>query len=225
VRTLVIGDIHGGFKALLQCIERSKFDFEKDRLIHLGDVCDGWTETKECIEYLMTIPNLINIIGNHDKWTLEWMTEPQRIEWVTQGGHNTVSSYIPKSHVEFLKNSHLWYLEEKTNQLFVHGGIDPNKKMEKQDLNTCLWDRDLLFNARAKHNQKPNYQYGGFADIFVGHTSTKLFKTEEPTHYCNVWDLDTGGGWAGVLTIMDIETKQWWQSDPVYTLYPDVRGR
>lgn len=187
--------------------------------------CDGWTQTKECIEELMNIKNLINIIGNHDKWALEWMTAPKRIEWVTQGEHNTVSSYIPTSHIEFLRTSHLWYLEKKTNQLFVHGGIDPNKKIEIQRLDTCLWDRELLFSAKSKHNQKPNYKYGGFEDIFVGHTSTKLFKTEEPVHYCNVWGIDTGGGWAGKLTIMDIATKEFWQSDSVYTLYPDVRGR
>jgi len=44
-RTLVIGDIHGAYKALVQCLERSGFDKEKDTLITIGDVCDGWHET------------------------------------------------------------------------------------------------------------------------------------------------------------------------------------
>ncbi len=47
-KTFVIGDIHGAYRALRQCLERSTFDFEKDRLICLGDVCDGWPETKAC---------------------------------------------------------------------------------------------------------------------------------------------------------------------------------
>ena len=42
---------------------------------------------------------------------------------------------------------------------------------------------------------------------------------------CNVWNLDTGGGWLGKLTIMDIDTKQFWQSDFVYELYPEEKGR
>lgn len=44
MRTLVMGDIHGGYKALMQCLERSKFDYEKDTLIQLGDICDGWSD-------------------------------------------------------------------------------------------------------------------------------------------------------------------------------------
>ena len=30
---------------------------------------------------------------------------------------------------------------------------------------------------------------------------------------CNVWNLDTGAGYGYKLTIMDIDTKQYWQSD------------
>jgi len=31
LKTYAIGDIHGAFKALIQCFERSKFDYKKDR--------------------------------------------------------------------------------------------------------------------------------------------------------------------------------------------------
>ena len=41
MRTLCVGDIHGNFKALVQVLKRSKFDFKKDRLISLGDIYDG----------------------------------------------------------------------------------------------------------------------------------------------------------------------------------------
>ena len=40
-RTLVIGDVHGNHRGLLQCLERSGFDKENDTLISLGDVADG----------------------------------------------------------------------------------------------------------------------------------------------------------------------------------------
>jgi len=49
MKTFVIGDIHGAYKALIQCLKRSKFDYDRDRLICLGDVVDGYPETKECI--------------------------------------------------------------------------------------------------------------------------------------------------------------------------------
>ena len=41
MRTFVMGDIHGAYNALLQCLKRSGFDYENDQLIQLGDVADG----------------------------------------------------------------------------------------------------------------------------------------------------------------------------------------
>ena len=68
MRTLVLGYIHGAYKALEQVFSRSGFDYEKDRLIVLGDVCDGWIETKQAVDELLKVKNIIYIIGNHDKW-------------------------------------------------------------------------------------------------------------------------------------------------------------
>ncbi len=225
MKRYILGDPHGAHKAMLQCFERSGFNYKKDELIVLGDVCDGWPEVKECIDELLKVKNLIYILGNHDKWTLEWMTALKKPEWVEQGGWNTVRSYIPEKHLNLLSYARSWHTDEKTNSLFVHGGIDPTKSMEKQTLDTCLWDRDLLSNARFKHNQKPDYKYAGFDHIFVGHTTTLHFKSLTPVHFCNVWGLDTGAGWGGKLTIMDRDTKEYWQSDFSADLYPDVKGR
>ena len=55
MKTFVIGDIHGAYKALIECFEKSGFDRNKDRLICLGDVCDRSPEVKECIEELLKI--------------------------------------------------------------------------------------------------------------------------------------------------------------------------
>ena len=43
-RKLVIGDIHGGLKALHQVLDRAKVT-SKDTLIFLGDFVDGWSES------------------------------------------------------------------------------------------------------------------------------------------------------------------------------------
>jgi serine/threonine protein phosphatase 1 len=37
--------------------------------------------------------------------------------------------------------------------------------------------------------------------------------------------MDTGAGWAGVLSMMDIHTKEVFTSDRVPELYPEVPGR
>ena len=53
-RKLVIGDIHGGLRALHQIFERAKVSKE-DTLIFLGDYVDGWSESPQVIDFLLEI--------------------------------------------------------------------------------------------------------------------------------------------------------------------------
>ena len=227
--TYAIGDLHGAHKALVQCLDRCNFDPVEDALISLGDICDGWPFVKECVEMLKDIPNFVGIRGNHDYWSMQWATtgEMKKI-WVEQGGDNTLKSfgYIPNDFpLDFFKE--LSGILESEGQVFTHGGLDPNQRdLSKQSTHLCMWDRDMVFAARLKHNQKPDYKYGGWKDIFVGHTTTQYLMGETtPLHFCNIWMLDTGAGFDGKLTIMDIDTKQYWQSDTVTSLYPGIKGR
>ena len=228
--TYVIGDMHGAHKALEQCLDRCDFDPAEDVLITLGDICDGWPFVKECVEMLEVVPNLVGVLGNHDQWAIEWAkTGEMQDIWVTQGGENTLKSfgYDPNSFpLDFFKQ--FVGIMESEGQVFVHGGLDPNQRdLSKQSLDVCLWDRSLVHAARLKHAQKPDFKYGGWKDIFVGHTTTEYFEHDDyrPLHFCNIWMIDTGGGWSGKLTIMDIDTKQYWQSDIVADLYPGIKGR
>jgi serine/threonine protein phosphatase 1 len=49
--------------------------------------------------------------------------------------------------------------------------------------------------------------------------------SKEPINKANVWNLDTGAAFTGALTIMDVNTKEFWQSDPLPSLYTDEKGR
>ena len=66
MRRFTVGDIHGAHLALKQVLERCGFDNERDQLITLGDVVDGWGDSYMVIEELLKIPNRIDIMGNHD---------------------------------------------------------------------------------------------------------------------------------------------------------------
>ncbi len=37
-----------------------------------------------------------------------------------------------------------------------------------------------------------------------------------------IWNLDTGAGWEGKLTVMNVDTKEYYQSDPVEDLYKEL---
>ena len=230
MRRFAVGDIHGAHKALLQCLERSKFDPAKDLLISLGDICDGWPQVNKVIDELLRLKHLKLVLGNHDAWALRWMKDGWAEEiWTSQGGLATMDSYgrdkesVPKPHIDFLQSAKLFI--ELDNKLFVHGGINPALEMAKQDPELLMWDRDLLNDAVKVSKKMLEHRYGKWDDIFVGHTTTECYKTLKPIHVCNVWAVDTGGGWSGKLTIMDIDSHEYWQSDLVPDLYPHILGR
>jgi serine/threonine protein phosphatase 1 len=61
--------------------------------------------------------------------------------------------------------------------------------------------------------------------VFIGHTPTLGQNKSKPINIENVWNVDTGAAFFGPITIMDVETNQFWQSDYVFRLYPNERGR
>lgn len=223
-RVFVIGDIHGAYRALRQCLQRAQFDNENDHLICLGDVCDGWPETKASIDELMRIRNLTYILGNHDWWTLEWMRD-RTIEpvWYAQGGKATVDSYrkgIPPEHMKFLSGAVLHHVYK--NKLFVHAGIDPWRPLEDQGRDIFLWDRSLASLALSRFGDSDETRLSHFDEIYIGHTPIPY---PAPVKSLGIWLMDTGAGWSGVLSMMDVDTKTTFVSDPVPALYPGVEGR
>jgi serine/threonine protein phosphatase 1 len=223
-RTFVIGDIHGACRALRQCLERSAFDYVEDHLICLGDVTDGWPETKESIDELLKINKLTYIFGNHDMWSLEWMqTKYAEDLWLDQGGRATVKSYqngIPEAHVKLLSDSLPYFVLD--NRLFVHAGINPKVSLDEQGLSMFLWDRTLARTVLYLQDKGLETQLTSFEEVYIGHTPVS---TGQPVKACEVWLMDTGAGWNGVLSMMDINSKELFLSDPVPNLYPGVEGR
>ena len=251
MRTLVMGDIHGAYKAMKQCLERSSFDYENDQLIQLGDIADGQNEVYECVEELLKLKNLIAIKGNHDDWFYEYIQTGYHPDQWRQGGAATAVSYlrtigkedlilrsgqgyktalnpadIPEAHQLFFRHQHLYYIDEGNN-CFVHGGFDRYQPFKGQRPQEYYWNRDLWMSALSFKATTRNPKEKGifkmvtdFREIFIGHTCTVNWKTSEPMQAGNIWNLDTGGGPEGRLTIMDTRTKQFWQSDPANELYP-----
>lgn len=244
--TFCVADIHGNFKALKQCLERSNFDYKKDKLICLGDTCDGFPDVKECFDELLKIKHLVYILGNHDEWALEWYdrdkmyygnpyVKPESL-WTSQGGKATLMSYgwtgyhgdeykeMDEAHVKLLKSAVYYYIEGKN--IFTHGGILETKPVEETHKDVFLWDRDIFARAWNVAHYNPKFKIQHWDSIFIGHTSTQNYSNElKPLFLCNVINLDTGAGWSGKLTIMDVDSKEYWQSDLAQELYPDAKGR
>lgn len=254
-RTFVMGDIHGAYKALVQCLERSGFNFEEDTLIQLGDIADGWPEVYEVVEELFKIRNLIHIRGNHDDWFLEYIEKGiHPVKW-EMGGEGTARSYlrqinrehlierkmstflvalnpndIPPVHQQFFRSQHYYYKDDN-NRLFIHGGFDRHHTLKEQMPYTFWWNRNLWssalsFEVMIKGDPNSKFKYKeNIKEVFIGHTTTGNWGKDIPMKAANIWNLDTGAGWEGKLTIMDVDTKEYWQSDKVGELYPGELGR
>lgn len=243
--TYTVSDVHGAYKAFKQVLEKSSFNKEEDTLIFIGDAADGWSEVPELIEELLSIKNLINIKGNHDDWCYQWLKYGVKNPlWLQQGGEATYEAYtfhhpdlMLKHEKEFFAKQIYYYIDDK-NRLFVHGGFNwkaPFKETEKSDL---IWDRKMYQAAlfwQFQHDERDQelIRIKEFDEVFIGHSTTlwspgkfnNYLPTDKPLHVSNVWNIDNGCGYGGRCTLMNVDTKEYWQSDPVKELYPNEKGR
>ncbi len=240
MRTLVIGDIHGGLRALHQIMERAKVT-PNDTLIFLGDYVDGWSQSPQVIDYLMelkTTHNCICILGNHDELLLEWLDKSKdNLLWYKHGGESTVLAYSNtnvktiKKHIGFLKSLKNYHLDGQ-NRLFIHAGFTNLNGVDFEYFPKLFyWDRTLWETALAldKKIKTTDLSYPKrltlYKEIYIGHTPVSRIDKSIPLNMANVWNVDTGAAFNGPLTIMDIDTKAFWQSEPLPTLYPNEKGR
>jgi serine/threonine protein phosphatase 1 len=240
MRTLVIGDIHGGLKALVQLLENAKVT-NKDALIFVGDYVDGWSESAQVIQYLIELSKrneCIFIKGNHDVWCEDWLrTGKGEPVWLIHGGQETVESYASfseeeiKRHLYFFSDMSFYY-KDHNNRLFIHAGYTSMHGVEKEHnirnfyYDRTLWEMVLSMDKGISKNSEiyPN-RLKHYSEIYIGHTPTINYKQDKPMNAMNVWNIDTGAAFTGKLSAIDIDTKEIFQSDTLKDLYPDEQGR
>ncbi|MDO6854404.1 metallophosphoesterase family protein [Cellulophaga lytica] len=240
MRKLVIGDIHSGLKALEQLLQKAAVT-TNDHLIFLGDYVDGWSDAVETINYLIALNKTHNctfIRGNHDELCLNWLkTDEHNDTWVLHGGQATQTSYLgidnttKKEHIAFLENLENYYLDEE-NRLFLHAGFTNLKGVDFEYFEkTFYWDRTLwelalaVDRALAKEDKKYPPRLLKYNEIYIGHTPVTRIGKTVPQNAANVYNIDTGAAFKGPLSMLNVDTKEVWQSDPVTTFYPTEKGR
>ncbi|WP_298237787.1 metallophosphoesterase family protein [uncultured Algibacter sp.] len=240
MRTFAIGDIHGGLKALIQVLNKIEVK-DEDTLIFVGDYVDGWSESAQVIQFLIELSENINCVfikGNHDVWCEEWLRSSDvNPTWYMHGGKETIESYEgisendKKVHLNFFKNMPLYYLDNK-NRLFLHAGFTSMHGVEKEVFETTfyfdrtLWEMALTMDKQIEKDSViyPN-RLKHYKEIYIGHTPTINFKVDVPMNAINVWNIDTGAAFTGKLSVVNVDTKDVFQSDNLPNLYPNEQGR
>lgn len=240
MRTLAIGDIHGGLKALIQVLEKAKVT-EEDQLIFLGDYVDGWSESAQVIQYLIELSKsneCMFIKGNHDAWCEEWLASGiGNPVWLNHGGLETIESYknfddeLKKQHLAFFEAMDMYHIDNE-NRLFLHAGFTSMHGVESEYnvqvfyYDRTLWEMALTMDKRIAKNSElyPN-RLKHYKEIYIGHTPTLRYHKYEPMNAINVWNVDTGAAFTGRLSAIDIDIKEVFQSDTLPHLYPNEMGR
>lgn len=221
-RRFVLGDIHGEYDYLVDVLKKVNFDYKNDILIQIGDIVDRGPEPFKCMDELLKIKHLILLKGNHDDTFRTYI----------KGGRNMLAAFPSNGvnateikwkeltavqriyYTDYIFDRMLPYYVTDDNILFVHGGFDPSEPIDKQEESYLIWDRDLVNAAYAESLiTQVRFPLTKYKKVFIGHTPTLYYGLLVPFTGGGVTNIDTGSGKGGPLTIMDIDTGEFWQSD------------
>jgi serine/threonine protein phosphatase 1 len=217
-----VGDVHGNLDLLLRLEAEIQADVAKRKaqrrvIVYVGDYVDCGPASKGVIEHLITAPlagfEAIHLMGNHDKWLLDFLEDPEKGKsWLMNGGRATLASYgvndvssgtqraqmqalstalsdvFPASHRTFLQG--LKYSHTEGDYFFAHAGVRPEVALEDQEENDLIWIREEFL-----------YSEQDFGKIVV-HGHTPGHTPEE--HKIRI-AIDTGAFMTGRLTAVALE--------------------
>lgn len=212
-RLIQLGDVTDGNPDVFECVETL---LSLDRLISIKGNHDQWFE-----EFIR--------VGLHPAFfshgglatALSYMVKAghgKRNYFSTGYGYKVpLNQYdIPAAHRQFFTSQRLYFVNNE-NQCFVHGGFNRLAPFNGQREETYYWDRELwqsaLNHVALEKEGRPQGEFqmvDQFDSIFIGHTPTTKWHTDQPMRALNIFNIDTGAGHNGRLTIMDVDTKEFW---------------
>lgn len=161
-----IADIHGccrTLEALIQTLAPST----DDTLYILGDMVDRGRRSKEVLDLVMSMPNTVCLMGNHEELLLAAHDSPNddeaSLRWVGNGGHETLRSFggmVPDRYLEFIRAMPL--ITELPDFYLCHAGIGPVPMETPAE--TLLWNRSCHVDLKLTGGRK----------LVVGHTPETL---------------------------------------------------
>jgi serine/threonine protein phosphatase 1 len=205
-RQIAVADIHGMYALLKNLVEGSiRFNPDEDQLVFLGDYIDRGTQSREVVEYVISLKarypgRIILLKGNHEDlaeralsfptWNMEQIYFGSTMgQWLINGGQATINSYgdmegCREGLLPFIGQLQLYY--ETPTHIFVHGGI-PNGKTLK-----TATPHELIWNRGADHD-------GLNKTLVVGHCIHETAVVER-----DFIAIDTGAYLTGKLSAYDV---------------------
>ena len=149
-RLIAIGDIHGVDNKLANLLEKLSPN-SSDKFVFLGDYIDRGDYSRQVVDRVINLSKICHcefLLGNHEYFMLQTLKGEKTSEYffMTYGGKQTIESYggdiknIMNIHGDFYNSLKLYYETDKF--FFVHGGINPQKSLENQELMDLVMIRE-----------------------------------------------------------------------------------
>ncbi|MFM8891242.1 MAG: metallophosphoesterase family protein [Planctomycetia bacterium] len=220
MRTLVIGDIHGCHRSLV-ALEAAARITPADLVITLGDHIDRGPDSRGVVEWLIrrhATGRLTALRGDHELMLLAARDSASaHAEWLACGGDAVLASYgvrhvreLPRRHLEFLETGLVAHALA-ARHFCVHANAYPDVPIEEQPDFMLYWE-DF---------GRPRPHESGLTMV-CGHTPQH---SGWPLDLGHAVCLDTGAGFGGWLTCLDLahgfcwkanergETREFWLGD------------
>lgn len=209
-RLIAVGDIHGHLSKLTRLLEQVDPQPE-DRIVFLGDYIDRGPDSYAVVELLIDFrerfPKTVTLRGNHEDIVLSFFMDhrvPLSREWWVEknGGRATLGSYKRRArvvavHQPFFRSLPIVY--ETDDFFFCHAGIRPGVPLAEQRATDLLTIRDEFLDSTRQWEKV----------IVHGHSH---LPEERPEIRANRINLDTGAGYYGPLTAMELPSQRIWQA-------------
>jgi serine/threonine protein phosphatase 1 len=225
----VVSDIHGCFDEYAELLERINLR-DEDTLYVLGDIVDRGKDGVKVLLDMMSRPNIIPIMGNHDylaaiifkklsaeitEFTAENYFDDDFTKgysmWIADGGDSTLAAFSQltleqKEDILDYFTEFLMYEELCVNGrdfVLVHAGLmnfSAERKLDDYEIYELIYER-------------ADYSKVYFKDRFLvtGHTPTSLInKSENSTIYKenNHFAIDCGAIYGGKLAALCLDTLE-----------------
>ena len=126
---LVIGDIHGCYKAFKKILKNSKFRPGKDKLWLTGDLVNRGPKSADVIRHVMELgDNAKTVLGNHDLHLLavaHGVAKPKRAD----NSHHVLDCVDADQMIEWLSTRPMALYNKKHDFLLVHASVHKNWSM------------------------------------------------------------------------------------------------
>lgn len=157
--TYCIGDVQGCFDELLLLLQEIAFDAQKDRLIFVGDLVNRGPHSLAVLDFVMTTPNVLVVLGNHDLHLLATAAGARK-----PSPKDTFGDILQQARLEEMLDwlRHRPLAIEENGYFFVHAGVLPQWPVAKamalaREVEEALQKDDYQHFLKALYGNVPAY--------------------------------------------------------------------